>query len=96
MTYGVRGVGFGVGKGASGATSWAPAPSCRLDVHKTPGAALTGWHMLGDTSPKLPSNWGSLELTVHRDVVGIWGNLWWPCWILISEGVLEWLVRHCV
>lgn len=33
-----RGTGFWVGRGASTAASWAPAPSCRLDVQKIPGS----------------------------------------------------------
>lgn len=33
-----RGMGFWVGRGASTAASWAPAPSCRLDVQKIPGS----------------------------------------------------------
>lgn len=56
---GMKDVGFWVSKGASGAASWAPAPSDRLDVYKTTLA-----------STKLPSNWGSWELAVHRDVMG--------------------------
>lgn len=42
------------------------------------GAAHTGWHTLtplpGYMSPKLPSNWGSSELTIHRDVARTWGD----------------------
>ena len=67
---GVRDVGFGMGKAASEAASWTPA-------HKTPG----NWPYrlaeplcsLGNMSPKSASNWGSLELTVHRDV-GVWAS----------------------
>lgn len=67
---GVRDVGFGMGKGALEEASWTPA-------HKTPG----NWpHRLaeplcsiGCMSPKSASNWGSLELTVHRDV-GVWAS----------------------
>ena len=67
---GVRDVGFGVGKAALEAASRTPA-------HKTPG----NWpHRLaeplcsiGYMSPKSASNWGSLELTVHRDV-RVWAS----------------------
>lgn len=77
----MRGVRFWVGKGASGAAaSWAPAPSCRLNVHKTTLA-----------STKLPSNWGSWELAVHRAVVVEVTFVDPSCWMLISR-VLGWLV----
>ena len=66
-------------------------PAADVMSTRPQGAAHTGWHslppLLGYMSPKLPSNRGSLELTVHRDAVGIWGNCWWPCGILISRGV---------
>ena len=72
-------LGFGAGKGASGAASWAPVPCCRLDVGKTQGSRsqrLAHSHSSARVhrSPKLPSNWGSSDLTVHREVVRIWGD----------------------
>lgn len=67
---GVRDVGFGMGKGALEAPSW---------THKTPGSwpyrLAEPLSSIGYMSPKSASNWGSLELTVHRHVVGVWGRL---------------------
>lgn len=51
--------GFGWSKELLGQLPGLQPPSCRLNVHKTTLA-----------STKLPSNWGSWELAVHRDVVG--------------------------
>lgn len=79
---GVRDVGFGMGKGALEAAPW---------THNTPGnrpyRLAEPLSSIGYMSPKSASNWGSSELTVRRDVVGVWGRLWWPCCILISRDV---------
>lgn len=75
---------------------WGPLPGLQplaagLMSTSPQGAAHTGWHsllpLLGFMNLKLPSNWESLELPVHRDVVGIWGSLSLPCWVLIPRGV---------
>lgn len=75
---GKRGRGLGPAKELLGQLPGLQSLVAGLMSSKPKGAAYTRWHPLtslpGYTSPKLPGNWASSELTVHRDIVRIWGD----------------------